>query len=727
MRGRARGATQAWARAALCAGFVLTPLHAALAQAIAAPEAATASAPATLAPISVTGRAAPTASVAGFGNAPLAETPISASIISTEQMRDAGVSRLADLRRIDPAVSDSYNAEGYWDNLSVRGYTIDNRYNYRRDGLPINAQTTIPLDNKERIEVLKGLSGIQSGTSAPGGLVNEVVKRPLEQPLRSVQLGFRSQNSWLGAVDISQRFGVDNAFGLRVNAAYESLHPQLRDMQGHRNLFALAGDWRISRDTLLEAEIETSQRKQPSQPGFSMLGNVLPAPGDPRINLNNQPWSQPNVFEGVTGSLRLQQRLTRDWKLTAHAASQRLHSDDRLAYPFGCSAENVYDRYCSDGTYDLYDFRSDGERRRLDAYDLHATGDVPIGRTRNALTVGVLHTKLRERYNQYANELVGAGNVQGTAFTPGDPSTNYANTNRDERSTEIYLHDTTHWTERLATWIGVRHTRIDRSQIDTDGGAPSSYAQSFTTPWVAATYAVWPGQIAYASWGQGIQSDVAPNLPQYSNGGSALPALKSRQFEVGFKGGGDRFDWNVAAFSIVQPVSNSLGVCDPNTAGSCVLASDGTEDHRGIEANLGYEGPVWGLRGGVQVLHARREGSADPAINGMRPVNVPALSARLQARYSVAAVPGLALLTGVTYDSNRMVLPDNSVRIPALTVFDFGARYEQRVGATRITWRAGIDNLFDKRAWRESPMQYGHVYLYPLAPRAFRLSMQVDL
>ena len=46
-------------------------------------------------------------------------------------------------------------------------------------------------------------------------------------------------------------------------------------------------------------------------------------------------------------------------------------------------------------------------------------------------------------------------------------------------------------------------------------------------------------------------------------------------------------------------------------------------------------------------------------------------------------------------------------------------------GGTTLRWRVGIDNLFDRRAWRESPYQYGHVYLYPLAARTARVSVQV--
>jgi len=58
---------------------------------------------------------------------------------------------------------------------------------------------------------------------------------------------------------------------------------------------------------------------------------------------------------------------------------------------------------------------------------------------------------------------------------------------------------------------------------------------------------------------------------------------------------------------------------------------------------------------------------------------------------------------------------------------DASLRYETRLATTTLTWRAGIDNLFDRQAWREAPYQFGHVYLFPLAPRTARVSVQVDL
>ena len=168
----------------------------------------------TLSPVTVTGRVdPPRATVSGF-DAPLKEVPVSATLIDSEQIDRSGARRLADLTKFDASVTDAYNAPGYWDFVSIRGFTLDNRFNFRREGLPISAETTIPLDNKERVEILKGTSGIQAGTSAPGGLVNYVVKRPTDQDLREVKLELGSRANVLAAVDLGGRFGAESRLRL---------------------------------------------------------------------------------------------------------------------------------------------------------------------------------------------------------------------------------------------------------------------------------------------------------------------------------------------------------------------------------------------------------------------------------------------------------------------------------------------------------------------------------
>ena len=675
-----------------------------------------------LPPVVISGKLpAPPAEVTGFGSTPLERAPFAAQVHSAEQMKDSGTQRLADITRSDASVSDAYNAEGYWDQLSVRGFALDQRYNYRREGLPINAETSIALDNKARIEVLQGASGIQAGTSAPGGLVNFVVKRPDDLERRSVLLGWRGATSVLGAVDLGTRFGTDKAFGVRLNAAAEHLDPELRAARGERHLFALAGDWRVGADTLLEAEIEWSHRSQPSQPGFSLLGSRVPDARDidPRLNLNNQAWSQPVVLDGTTATLRWQQRLSAAWRMKATLGTQHLKSDDRIAFPFGCTAENNFDRYCSDGSFDFYDFRSDDERRRSDAADLSFSGRVETGAIAHEVVVGALRSRFASRLQAYAYNFVGIGTIDGNSIVPPDPSLTQANVNRDERSTELYVRDALHFSERWTAWLGLRHTRLARSSIDTQGNAGPSYAQSFTTPWLALSHEFAPRHIVYASWGQGIESAVTPTLPGYgSAAGTPLPALKSRQLEVGLKGGGEVAQWSLDYFDIDRPATRDTG---------SAFFIDGDERHRGVEANVEAVLGAWTLAAGAMQLDAKRHGSADPALDGLRPTNVPARTLKLAARWRAAALPGLELLADAVHEGDRMALPDDSARIPSWTRLDAGLRFERRLGGVATVWRAGVDNLLDRRAWRESPFQFGHAYLYPLAPRSWRLSVQIDL
>ena len=670
------------------------------------------------------GTAAPQADVSGFGDVPLRELPISATVIDSQQLQARGARRLADLTQFDASVTDAYNSAGYWDYLTVRGFVLDNRFNYRREGLPISAETSIPLDNKERIEILRGTSGIQAGTSAPGGLVNYVVKRPTEQDLRTVRIETTSRGSLLGAIDLGGRFGENRQFGYRINVASENLKPLTHNLDGNRNLFSLAADWRITRDSVLEFEIEQSRKTQPSQNGYSLLGSVLPAPVDPRINLNNQPWSQPSVFKALTGTVRFSQALNADWRWSAQIGQQRLKSDDRLAYAFGCGAEGNYDRYCSDGTFDFYDFRSDNERRTLTAGSINLKGNVTTGSVRHELGFGLLQSRVRNRFDNQAYNYAGTGNIWGTAIVPPAPDATTPQTNRDERSTEFSVQDAIRWNDRFTTWLGARHTRLDRSSIGNDGSNPTGYKQDVTTPWIAASYAIQPGLLAYASWGRGVESQVVPNrISQYSNAGQALPALRSRQWELGLKGGNDAFNWQLAWFDISRPLTD-IDLC----TGLCEVRNDGKAVHRGLEAGAQWNQGPWRVGGSVTLIDAKRRGStADPALNGQSPTNVPKQVLRAQTAYRFASVPGLEVAGQLSYEGRRNVLPDGSVTLPSWTRVDAVLRYDTKLRGANASWTLSVDNLFDRRYWKESPYQFGHVYLFPGAPRTLRLGLSVAL
>jgi iron complex outermembrane recepter protein len=684
--------------------------HFRLAFVAAAAAACAAAASAQTSTVTITGRAVnDSPSLAGFGDIPLARSPLQAAVYGTQQLDDAGITAFDGLARLDASLSDAYNTEGYWSSLTARGFVLDQRFNYRRDGLPISAETFISLANKDRIEVLKGTSGIQAGTSAPGGLVNFVVKRPTTD-LRSASLAWTEDATLAGAVDISQRFGADRRFGLRVNAEAARLRPQMKNADGSRRALAVAADWQPTAGSVLEFEAETSTRSQPSAPGFSLLGERVPDPKsiDPRTNLNNQPWSLPVMLHGDTASLRWQQALGAGWHFVAHGATQRLKSDDRVAFPFGCSAENVFDRYCSDGTFDLYDFRSDDERRRIDALDVHVDGRFATGAVRHRMTVGWLTSRTHDVFGPQAFNYAGVGHVEGTLMVAPAPDAS-GGSERRERSREAYWRDVMSFGDAWELWAGLRATRIERDGL----------AQSFTTPWLALSWAVAPGAIVYASWGQGVESEGVPNREAYTNAGAALTE-RSRQAEAGVKLERERWHARAALFDIRRPLANDF--CNSATPVACTRALDGAQRHRGIELAAGWNGNGWRVDASAMHIDAKREDAlVDPSTNGLAPTNVPATTLRVQSAYDVAA--GLALQAGLAAESSREVLPDNSVSIPGWWRLDLGARWRTQLAGQAQTWRVGVDNATDRRAWREAPYQFGHAYLFPLQPRTWRASV----
>jgi iron complex outermembrane recepter protein len=666
-------------------------------------------------------------SVGGFGDRPLREVPISATVISAQDIQASGAQRLADLYKLDASVSDAYNAVGYIDYATVRGFVIDNKFNIRRDGLPISGDTAIGLANKDRIEILKGTSGIQAGTSAPGGLVNYVVKRPTAKPIRTIGLNVDANGQLGAALDLGGRFGEANAQVYRLNVAADRLQSAAPGTRGNRQQFALALDSRVGRDGLLEAEIEHSRQSQPNVSGLSILGNaaVLPA-ADPKLNLNRQAWSQPTEFEGLTGSLRYTQAINDQWQWSAHLANQRLKTNDRIAFPFGCTDSNgvdyYADRFCPNGDADIYDFRSEGERRNKAAAQFKLEGSLRTGAIQHALSFGLLRSSARIQTQDSAYNFSGSLNLANpTLPIPADPSLTQSGNTQREKTTEFFATDVIAWNESFKTWLGIRHTRLQRSDILN----ASNYSRSFTTPWLAASYAL-PSATVYASHGQGIESDTAPTALNVANAGQVQPARRSRQSEVGIKSTSQRpLSWAVTAFQIERPVSN-LDACGLIGNFACVVAPDGKSVHRGFEVAAQWQAGAWQLGGSATSLQAKREGSIEaPAINGKRPTNVPSHILRLNAAYRVA--PSWLLGAHISREGRRAILPDNSVFLPAWTRLDASLKWDTQIQGAQSSLQLGVNNLLGKRFFQESPYQFGHAYLFPAQPRSLRVSLNISL
>ena len=80
----------------------------------------------------------------------------------------------------DSSLGDGYAAIGYYPNFVARGFALDLGSSYLINGHTIRGEQNVALENKEQVEILKGISAIQSGMSTPGGVINYVTK---DQPM----------------------------------------------------------------------------------------------------------------------------------------------------------------------------------------------------------------------------------------------------------------------------------------------------------------------------------------------------------------------------------------------------------------------------------------------------------------------------------------------------------------------------------------------------------------
>jgi iron complex outermembrane recepter protein len=439
--------------------------------------------------ITVTGQRLPSASaqssVSGISDAPIAETPISIGTITNEQLRASGAATLSSALRSEPSVSDSYNTTGFIESVSIRGFLLNNMFNYRRDGMPISNHAPLALENKERIEILKGTSGLQSGVSAPGGLVNYVLKRPTSSAFASIGLQLSERGTFALAGDTGGRT-EDKSFGYRLNASATERKPAADNAKGDRQFVSGFFDYRLPNQGVLEWEFEHSRVKQISVPGYGLLdanntgtADTLPRVPSARLNLNSQAWSQPFESKATIASIRYEQPIAQLWKMGVRAAAQRIQTNDRIAFPDGCGS--VYPGLCANGDVDVYDFRSENEKRKLNTVDAYLKGDVQTGSIKHELNFSVRSTGYSEKYeDKQAYNYVGTINAFAPTPLPSDSTKNDLNTQLNWRMKELSVSDAMQLTPALSMWWGLKHSSYESNSARTDGSRavainPKSY------------------------------------------------------------------------------------------------------------------------------------------------------------------------------------------------------------------------------------------------------------
>ncbi|AXA26142.1 TonB-dependent siderophore receptor [Pseudomonas putida] len=679
----------------------------------------------TLAPLQVTERSGDDgyqpreAQVGGWHAAPLLDTPASVSVFSRQLLDDRQVRLLSEVLQSDASVGESYAPIGYYENFNVRGFELNAASSYRINGQTIAGEQNVALENKQQVELLKGLSGLQSGVSEPGGLVNYVTKRA--EDVRSVTVSTNEQGERYLATDLGGWFGSEKQFGLRANLAHEDIRSYVDHADGKRDFASLAFDWQINPDATLQLDAEYQHREQRSVPGYQLLGGTqVPHGIDPDDRLAYQHWAKPVTNDSLNLGGRFEYRFNETWTGALSASRSKVVIDDYSAFAWG-SGDDAF--FSGNGDYGIYDFRSPDDTRRTDELQATLEGRFQGLGVQHELTVGSSAQRRTLDQRPYYNEWLGSGNIYtgAPALAPSEKPIGHSERRLDSRQYGLFVSDRISFNEQWQTVLGAREVRLDEKTWDETGAAGRHTRQYQLLPNAALIYKPQADTTLYASWSKGLSAGgTAPWFA--SNAAEILAPTLSRQLEVGIKRDWKGMSLSAALFQIRQAYQYAR----PQDGTDPIYVQQGRQKNTGLE--LGASGWVTSslqLHASAAAIRARVQNSGTDAYEGHQAINVPRLRAALQAEYNLP-VPGLALLGGARYSASKYASQAGNVEVGGYTVFDIGSRYRTRIGDYDTVLRLTVDNIFDKRYWRDVGDYLGDNYLFQGAPRTARLSASIS-
>ncbi|WP_151639224.1 TonB-dependent siderophore receptor [Noviherbaspirillum aerium] len=645
----------------------------------------------------------------GFVEKSQLDTPFQVNVFTEQLMKDQVSRSLVDVTKNDPAVVPSNAMPGYYDGVNIRGFELNNWSGYRREGLMFANQASQPMENKERIEIVKGLSALRYGFTNPGGIVNWVLKKPTAKPLADLTVHANEFGGVGTHADLGGRFGNERQLGYRINLAAERERTHIKEVEGNRRMASGYFDWRLSRDLLAEFEIEHQERSLPQQVNVSFnsfapgVARFLPTAAGATTFLGQTWGTYPT--EMTNTSARLMWSLNNAWMLRTAVQYSDLWRDQQSA---GIRAGSLQ----ANGDFQVTTFYSPDQTRRALTTETALEGNFETGGIKHELAVGIATMDHKVRFGDSLTPVLGASNIFAPMAVPGPIGPGLPSTMRSRnRESALFAADYVTLNPQWSAFVGLRHTRPDYITFDNTQMQTAVYDKAANTPSAGVVFKPVPSVSLYASYAEGIeQGGTAPAT--VSNRNEVQPPLESKQLEIGIKS-------EVFAGATLSAAAFKIDKGLEYVNGANVYVQDGRQVHTGAELSLSGE-IARGLRlvGGVMWLDPRVERTSNTAILGKRPVNAARRQASLYLDADVSAVPGLALSGGLFHSGAKAVDAANTLFVPGYTRFDLGARYATRIAGKATVLRAYLENVTDKTYFNSTSfgsMQFG-------SPRALRIS-----
>ena len=663
-----------------------------------------------------------------FGNAPLQDTPAAITVITRDQIDDRQPRTLSELARSDAALGDSYAPVGYYQDIAIRGYALDPATGFRFNEMSMAGEQLQPLEDKQRVEILKGLGGLEAGVVAPGGLINYVSKRPAD--VHTATVGTDSHGSRYLAMDVGG--WLSPIFGVRVNAAHEDMNSYVRHADGRRTFLSLAADWKINPNATLRLDTNYQTSGQRSVSGYQLLGgNMIPAHPSRTRMLGFEPWQRPVGIDASNSTLRFDYRFSDRWSAQLSAGHSHVVIDDNVAFAYGCfyspdcaSGATPGWFFAPNGDYDVYDYRSPDDTRVNDEARAVVKGSFDTGPLNHEVSLGASAFRRTIDRRPYVYDYVGTANINEVdppyfAPSPNQPGPSARRLTSWQHS--VFALDRVHLGPQWQVLLGGRFVRLHERAYD-DSGAPERDTRlGKALPQAAVLWQPTTQLTTYVSYSESLS--LGNEAPYWtSNGGTTLAPLLARQAEAGVKyAWSDALSLAAALYRLRQPYQFAR---PDGTAEGFTFVQQGNEVHTGLELNAaGQVTDNLRLTASLNLIRARAESSGAPAYEGHQVVNVPRLRSALYVDYRLPFAPRFGLLGGWRYASPNVATPNGLARVPAYNVFDAGLRYASQWNGHALTWRLSVDNVFNRFYWRDTGSSGGDSYLFPGAPRLARLSL----
>lgn len=647
-----------------------------------------------------------------LGNKDVMDTPFSVTSYTAKTLADLQTVTVADALERDPSVRSTGQTGGIVDSFFVRGFAIGegNLGELAYDGVyGVAPNYRAFTEYAERVEVLKGPGALMYGispNSGVGGVINIVPKRPLDQDLTRFTGSYASDTQVGGHLDISRRFGDENRFGVRFNGSLQGGDTAVDNQNRDVGIGAIALDYRGERLRLNLDYISQKESFEGASRPFTLAPNVdVPSAPNGRTSLP-QKWGWSDTKEQsalLGGEYDLNDSLT----VFAHGGGGR--SDvKRMSDQVPRIVNDAGDTENIPG---YYKFNIDRSTADIGLRGLFATG--PVTHTT---------TLMATRYQDELSRGINNGTIiRSNIYHPVDTPKQTINTPKVLRISEtelsgVALTDTLGMLDdRLQLTLGVRRQFIESRNYNAAGAVSSRYNANATTPLVGVVVKPWEDVSLYYNYVEGLsKGDAAPGTA--SNAGETFAPYESKQHEVGVKYEHGTFMTSVALFQIEKP-AGELGA-------NGVYSVQAEQRNRGVELSVyGEVAPGTRLMGGVTFLDGELTRSATAANRGNKPVGVPDIQANLWAEYDTPWLEGFTLTGGAIYTDSQYVNQANTQELDSWTRIDAGARYATKIEGRPTTFRATVQNVFDREYW-SGVASYGA--FSPGYPRTLQLSATVD-